>query len=269
MTSTQLSFRAVFLLIALALVFRPQLVVAQRLGAEDAPPPEVHAFQLNHISSQFAVQSIANLFPELKRVRISADQRANRLLVVGSADDLEVMNAVLKELDVPDAAPAAETPAENLQIELYWMADVPEENADTGTAWELPPSHIRELVDAKLSKQLGLENPLLISRLYVQSLVGGKVHSPGAFQASGTGQGAINTTLKARPFDFQLMCKGKVYRGDDGTYDIDLEIDVVVGKIPSGIQTRIRTKPSHPVCLALARTSSMRSFFVIQVSEGD
>ena len=76
----------------------------------------LHFFKLAHISATQARATIQGTFPPpplrdsgyAERLRIFIDQRTNILIVQGGPDELEQVARLIKEIDVPDAAPTLE-----------------------------------------------------------------------------------------------------------------------------------------------------------------
>jgi hypothetical protein len=74
------------------------------------PGDELRIFKLKHASARTVKETIEGVISDL---RISADERTNSLVIGGRAERIEVADAVLQKLDVPDApsAPRIALPA--------------------------------------------------------------------------------------------------------------------------------------------------------------
>jgi hypothetical protein len=140
-----------------------------KLERASALPPlqnaEVKVFSLANLSAAEAARTIESLFG-LQSLRIATDERANSLIVMGTAESLPVVEALLMRLDQkanaegnPEATAAASPAApRSLLLRIFWLADgLPIEEGQDATEF-LPESVI------EATERLGLREPRLVTQ---------------------------------------------------------------------------------------------------------
>jgi hypothetical protein len=146
--------------------YSKQLAKFERASA--LPPlqnAQVKVFSLVNLAAADAAKTIESLFG-LQTLRIATDDRANALIVMGTAESLPVVEALLMRLDQkadaggnPEGTAAASPAApRSLLLRIFWLADgLPPGEGQEPTEF-LPKSVI------EATERLGLREPRLVTQ---------------------------------------------------------------------------------------------------------
>lgn len=244
--------------------------VEAQLAAEaqvDEPDVTVRLYYLQFAKAEDAVNLVERLFVGDRRgqgvMQIAIDARTNSIIVSAEEGAHKQIESLLKIIDSDTPAVAVQEPAEsvsNVQVEVYWIADVDSADAEQfGDALKELPESISDLVETKLKDRLSLENPQLVSRVYIQSIV--QESREGHFEAQRLGESGKNGLL--------FSTHGVLTKTGDDQYQIDIQLELQVAQEESQVNTLISTKADHPICLALAQTGGLDSVFIVRLTSVD
>ena len=193
-------------------------------------------------------------------VRIASDENANSIIVSGDLESLEMIESLLLRLDGARAAEvkkSTESSDKNVQFEVFWVADARELKTTKAKGSKIPKT-ISDFVKTKLSKEIDISDPVLISQARVQGYIGEKACKISAQQIP-TIFGPGKT----------MEVSAAISHAPKESFSVDLKM--YTGKGGENISTSIRTKPNHPICFAITQTLTgevaIDSIFIVQITE--
>ena len=147
-----------------------------------------------------------------------------------------------------------------MEVEIFWIADVTDgESSITSELLSDVPEELSDLVKNKLADRLNLENPKLVTKLMVQTMVAGK--DAGRIQAEHVGRGGEKQLM--------LSAIGQIAATDSEKYGVVLTLQIGTDISKSSIYMTFLINPGKPLCLAVAETGPLNSVFIVRVREGD
>jgi hypothetical protein len=238
--------------------YSQQLAKFERASA--LPPlqnAQVKVFSLVNQSAAEAAKTLESLFG-LQTLRIATDERANALIVMGTAETLPAVEALLMRLDQkadasgnPEGTAAASPAApRSLLLRIFWLADgLPEGEGQEPTDY-LPRSVI------KATERLGLNKPRLVTQT-VNSLA---VGAESAVEFS--------TSVPAIVFELPagLNCSGQMRPLAQDRASLQVQIQVSGTSINCQLSGSLATPLGHYMVLGTANSVIDRSAAIAQAS---
>jgi hypothetical protein len=191
-----------------------QLADFERERETPAADAELRIFRLRFLKAQEAALTISEIVGS-QGVRTSADHRANALIVSAPLEKIEVIGALLENLDVENGE-AAKAPTSggprSLLVRVFWLADNLPEGEGQDPAEYLPGSVLKAV------KGVGLESPRIVSQV---------VNS--AVNVMGDGQGPpflSSTSVLVGGRKTQEECSGTLRVAGDREVVLQLSVQV-------------------------------------------
>ena len=181
---------------------------------------ELKVFHLKKLPAENAAQSLDSLFSRV--LRVAVDDRTNSLIVLGNAESLPKVEALLSQLDrlpqTTSGAPAVPEDAKNVPrtmfVKLFWLADglAPEEGQEPD---EVLPANV-----LRATTKLGVVNPRLVAQIVSAIVVRGNEAA----------EFSVNMPAQLLQQDVRLSARGHVFFRQLGKSDsmanVDIRVDV-------------------------------------------
>lgn len=240
------------------------MMIVPRTSAQEEPDPHtLRVYYLRFIAADDAFQVIGTLYNQNMRddgMQLAVDERLNAIVIKATNEQHDAIQTLIELLDAQGGEQEAvevRDLAQNVDVEIFWLADIDADSTDSlGSSLSDVPESISTLVADSLASRLSIDNPKLVSQILVQSAIPGE--HPGLFEASGVGDRSGKGLI--------LNASGSIVEPNEGRYMVDLQLDVEVGGDVTQVETSIVTKAEHPICLALAQTGALESFFIIKIT---
>lgn len=242
---------------------------APSLAQDDSKDEKVRTmvYPLSHLQADEAYRVLRELMlnemavpPGERQFNIVPDPRGNRLIIQGRDRQHERVLTILQMLDRDQPKQDAAPQGKNVEVEVLWIADVNDgESSITSELLSDVPEELSDLVKNKLADRLNLENPKLVTKLMVQTMVAGK--DAGRIQAEHVGRGGEKQLM--------LSAIGQIAATDSEKYGVVLTLQIGTDMSKSSIDTTFLINPGKPLCLAVAETGPLNSVFIVRVREGD
>ncbi len=185
--------------------YQEMQVKAAEAAAKDR---QVAVFVLKNTAAPNVADAISNVlsagFPRQEALRVAVDERGNRLVVSGTAAQVEAVRQLLPNLDVPPSEAAIESSAqaasEMLQVRVIWLADGAAAGEEESAAGKVDGRVLEAL------RPLGFDSPQVVCQTVTSIVVAdgaeewNRLHRPGH--------------LVGRSFD--LRASGKIEAKTDG-----------------------------------------------------
>lgn len=221
----------------------------QLTEARQLPPlkdAEIKFFTLQNLDAEQAALTVGSLLGH-EPVRIATDERTNAVIVVGKAESLAIIEALLLRLDEqakvapkekdPVAATSADAERRTLLLRVFWLANGVE-GLDSADGY-LPAPVINSLA------KLGLADPRLVTQT-VNSL---SVEEGGSSMEFSTNVPAI---LFEQPVT--LTCAGTMGATTDNRADVDMQLTVGGIGVNCDLKGSLATPLGHFMVLGTANS---------------
>ena len=211
----------------------------------------IKVFALQYTDSS----TVALLLQQLVgNVTIAVDARTNSIVATGSAEDLEVIEAILKRLDMQQRAPRADHfgTFTSYIFELFWLIEAGDGDDPDAARLRKPDQRIGEAV-AELERQ-GFSEVRQVGHVRVVVKSGGQFRVRSAASLG------------------ELEVQGELKQTQEKRLEVLLDIRISREKSEiASLSTEITTQPDHNVVIGIAGTTpdqpERRSAFVIRVSK--
>lgn len=201
---------------------------------------QVRVFRLRYAQASEASRMLANVYdPELK---IAVDVRANSIVVVATARQLQQLEELI---EIVDSNPARPAPAGQVRsVRIAWVVSGLRE-----VDGEPLPENLKPI--GKELESLGFTNPRLAAQLMVRS-------KGNARKWRCDSRVEIGTSVR-------LEASGGFYADQGGAPDlaIDIKAESEEGEQMCRVDSTISAPPGHPVVLAVNPIGKLHSAFVV------
>ena len=227
-------------------VMKEQKLLAKERELPPLKDAEIKFFSLKFVKAAQAADTIGTLLGR-EPVRIAIDDRTNSLIVVGKAESLTIIEALLSRLDneaqaesAPKAAAATlpvSSERQTLLLRVFWLANGVD-NLDSADGY-LPPPVINSLA------KLGLADARLVTQT-VNSLSVEEGGSPVEFSTN------VPAMLFEQPVT--LVSSGTMGATSDGRAEVDMQLSVGGAGVNCELKGSLATPMGHFMVLGTANS---------------
>ena len=249
-------------------VLKLQMVEQERLARERERDRhierEIKIFKLKYASPEVIGASIDSI-DRGESTRLGVDKRSNSLIAQGRPQDLQIVAAVISDLDQPammnDDSIRADVQnrskaSESMSVLITWLIG----DSTAPDSAEPRPDDLKQ-IESELIK-LGVSAPRLAARMFVRA------------QPNGYFDMRSKPNIGTSPevdYLVNMNVTGSIQPTDDSAAPtVELNIHAKSGTTNAqlaSLETRISAPYRHPVVLAVSPIDKMTSVFVIQINE--